>query len=116
MAVAIMIMTLASLVLLTIGLMGLLGRLPRNHFAGVRTRATLASEEAWREAHRAGSAPLIFAAVAALAMGLALLPFVIAGEVGDGLAIGIVIAQVVLLAGGAVAGGVMAQRAAGGGV
>ncbi|MGH2610880.1 MAG: SdpI family protein [Tepidiformaceae bacterium] len=112
MAVAMLVATLASLTLLTVGLMGLLGRLPRNHFAGIRTRATLASDEAWQEAHRIGSAPVIFAAVAALAIGLALLPFVLAGAVGDRLALAILIVQVVLLAGGAVASGIVAQRAA----
>ncbi len=112
MAVALMLTTLASIALVTVGLMALLGRLPRNHFAGIRTNATMASDDAWAEAHRAGGAPLIFAAVAALAMGLAFLPFVVAGEVGDGLAVGIVVAQVVLLAGGAVAAWVLAERAA----
>ena len=44
-----------------------------------------------------GSAPMIFAAVAAMAMGLAVLPFVLADEVGDGVVAGIVIAQGVLV-------------------
>jgi uncharacterized membrane protein len=112
MAVALMLTTLGAVTLLTVGLMGLLGRLPRNHFAGIRTRATLASDEAWAEAHRAGSAPMIFAAVAALAMGLAVLPFVLAGEVGDGLALAVLTVQGVLLVGGAIASGAVAQPTA----
>ena len=112
MALAMMVATLASIAELTVGLMGLLGRLPRNHFAGIRTKSTLASDEAWQEAHRAASAPMIFAAVAALAMGLALLPFVVAGRVGDGLAIGVVIIQAAMLIAGAAAGVVLGQQAA----
>lgn len=111
MAVAMMVTTLAALAMLTLGLMGLLGRLPRNHFAGVRTRATLASDEAWHEAHRVGSAPLIFAAVASLMAGLAFLPIVTADKVGDGLALGIIVLQGVLVVGGALASGILANRA-----
>jgi hypothetical protein len=112
MAIVLLVTTLASLVLLLVGLMGLLGRLPRNHFAGIRTSATLASDEAWYEGQRVGSAPMIFAAVAAMAMGLAVLPFVLADEVGDGVVAGIVIAQGVLVLTGAVAAGFVGNRAA----
>lgn len=112
MAIALLVTTLGSLAALLLGLMGLLGRLPRNHFAGVRTSATLAGDAAWREGHRVGSAPLIFAAVAALMMGLAILPFVLADEVGSGLALGVVAVQAVLLVGGATLYGFVADRGA----
>ncbi|MGH8430073.1 MAG: SdpI family protein [Solimonas sp.] len=112
MAILFLLTTLASVSLLAIGVMALLGRLPRNHFAGIRTHRTLASDEAWYHAHRVGSAPTIFGSVAALAIGLALLPFVIAGEIGDGLATTILIGQVVLLGGGATLSWLVADRAA----
>lgn len=112
MGVVLVITTLASLTAMVVGLMGLLGRLPRNHFAGFRTAATLASDEAWIEAHRLGSAPLIFGAVAALMAGLAFTPFVLAGPVGTGAAASIAVAQAVLLGAGGVASWVMADRTA----
>jgi uncharacterized membrane protein len=112
MGIALLLTTLASLTALVVGLMGLLGRLPRNHFAGVRTSATLASDPAWREAHRIGSAPLIFGAVAALMAGLAFLPFVLAGEVATGAIAAVLLAQAALLGGGAVVSWLMADRAA----
>jgi uncharacterized membrane protein len=112
MAVALLITTLASFALLLIGLMGLLGRLPPNHFAGVRTSATTASDEAWYEAHRVGSAPMIFAAVAALAGGLAVLPFVLADKVSDGVTVAVVVVQAALVVVGALASGIVANRSA----
>lgn len=112
MGIVLVVTTLASLSALTVGLMGVLGRLPRNHFAGVRTAATLASDEAWAEAHRIGGAPLIFGAVAAVMAGLAFIPFVLAGEVSTGIAVTIAIVQSVLLGGGGVVSWLMADRAA----
>ena len=112
MGVVLVITTLASLSAMVVGLMGLLGRLPRNHFAGVRTAATLASDEAWAEAHRVGSAPMIFGAVAAVMAGLAFTPFVLAGEIGTGVAATTAVAQALLLGTGAVVSWVMADRAA----
>ncbi|MEX0784922.1 MAG: SdpI family protein [Dehalococcoidia bacterium] len=112
MAIVFLITTLASLAVLMLGLMGLLGRLPRNHFAGIRTSATLASDRAWEDAHRVGSAPMIFAAVAALMVGLALLPFVLADKIGDEFAVVIVVVQAALIVGGVLASAVLAHRTA----
>lgn len=112
MAIALLVATVASLAALTVGVMGLVGRHPRNHIAGIRTAGTLASDEAWREAHRAGSAPLIFGAVAAFMAGLAFLPFVLAGKVGDTLAVVVVTAQAGFLAGGTVVAWLIAERTA----
>ncbi len=112
MGIVLVVTTLASLTVLTVGLMGLLGRLPRNHLAGVRTPATLASDEAWMDAHRIGSAPLVFCAVAAVMAGRAFIPFVLAGAGGTGVATTVAVVQAVLLGGGAVASWVMADRAA----
>ncbi|KAA0241178.1 MAG: SdpI family protein [Chloroflexi bacterium CFX7] len=78
-------MTLAGVVLVTIGWLGLQGRLPRNHFAGIRTPYTMRSDETWYATHRHGAPVLIFAGVAAVSAGLALIPFAAAGAVSDGL-------------------------------
>lgn len=112
MAFVLLFTTVASLALLVVGLMGLTGRLPRNHFAGIRTRATLASDEAWREGHRLGSAPLIFAAVAALMAGVAFLPFAVAGKVGGGVAAAVAVGQAAVILVGAVIAWPVANRAA----
>jgi hypothetical protein len=55
---------------------------------------------------------MIFGAVAAVAAGLAVLPFVLAGEIGDGVAIAVVVGQAVLMLLGTIAAGIAANRAA----
>ena len=81
--VALVAATLGGFVFIWIGLLSLLGRLPPNRWAGIRTRATFASPEAWDAGHRAGAIPLIFGGVAILAAGLALVPFALAGKLDD---------------------------------
>ena len=54
--------------------LGARGKLPRNGFVGMRTSATLASDEAWTAAHRASAwsvavAGVISVAAAAVAFG-----------------------------------------------
>ena len=56
---------LAAGVLLTIAVLGALGRLRRNPWAGVRTRGTLASDEAFTVANRVAAAPLGAAGIVA---------------------------------------------------
>ena len=87
MAIAFIVLTLAGLVLLVIGWMGLRGKLPRNHVAGIRTPFTMRSDENWYATHRNAAPVLIFAGVAVMAIGLALLPFVAAGVLPDRLVI-----------------------------
>jgi len=82
-AVALVAATLGGLVFIWIGVLGLLGRLPPNRWAGIRTPATFASPEAWRAGHRAGAVPLVFGGVAILATGFALVPFTLAGKLDD---------------------------------
>lgn len=60
----------SGLVLLWVGWLGGQGRLTRQNIAGIRTRATLASDEAWNAAHRAGAPWLLAGGVAALLGGL----------------------------------------------
>jgi hypothetical protein len=57
---------LAAVALLTLAALGGRGRLPRNRWAGVRTRRTLASDEAFGLANRVAAAPLGAAGAVAL--------------------------------------------------
>lgn len=84
MIIALLVMTLAGAVLVTIGWLGLQGKLPRNHVAGIRTPFTMSSNENWVATHRHGGPVMLFAGVAILSAGLALLPFAAAGAVSDG--------------------------------
>ena len=104
MAVVVLLGTLGSFAVLLVGLMILLGRLPRT--------APGSADEAARDAYRPASAVVIFAAVAAVAIGLAILPFVLADEVSDGVALGVVLAQLALVGGGTAVGWIVGSRAA----
>lgn len=103
MAVALVVVTLGALVTTVLGLAGLIERLPRNHFAGIRTPYTMQSDEHWRVTHREGAPLMIFGSVAAFAAGLAFTPFAIAGKLSDGLALATVIAMAVVLLAGVLA-------------
>lgn len=65
--------------LITVGWLSLLERLPRQHWAGIRTRYSLENDEQWYAVHRFGAPYLVFGGVATFAGALALLPFSIAG-------------------------------------
>ncbi len=63
----------AGAALLTVGLLGWRGRLPRNRFAGIRTPATLRSDTAFAAANRVAAPPVLAAgAICATAGALAL--------------------------------------------
>jgi uncharacterized membrane protein len=51
-----------------VGWLGGKGRLPRQHWAGIRLPSTMRSDETWRAAHRAGG-PWLVAAGLATALG-----------------------------------------------
>ncbi|MBE7517798.1 MAG: SdpI family protein [Thermoflexaceae bacterium] len=100
MIVALLVMTLAGVIVVTLGWLGLQGKLPRNHVAGIRTPYTMRSDETWYATHRHGGPILIFAGVAAVSAGLALVPFAAAGAVSDSLtaATALAMAAVLLMA------------------
>jgi hypothetical protein len=64
---------LAAVALLAVAALGGRGRLSRNPWAGVRTRVTLASDEAFVLANRVAAAPLAAAGAVALVGGATLL-------------------------------------------
>lgn len=57
----------------TIGALGLRGRLPRNRFFGVRTKASMRDDEAFALANRVGGVPNVAAGVVALVCAVAVL-------------------------------------------
>jgi SdpI/YhfL family protein len=63
---------LAAAVLMTVAVLGARGRLRHNPWAGVRTPATLASDEAFTVANRVAAAPLGAAGTVALLGGITL--------------------------------------------
>lgn len=50
---------LVMLVILGVACGATVGRIPRNHFIGIRLRSTLASDTAWRAGHRAAVRPAV---------------------------------------------------------
>jgi hypothetical protein len=80
MAFVVLLVALAGLGVTFIGFAGVTGRLPRNHFAGIRTRFTLASDENWQAVHRAAGPVFIFGGILVAAVELAFLPFAFAGR------------------------------------
>jgi uncharacterized membrane protein len=46
------VLAIAAIALITIGYLGWTERLPRNQWAGIRTKTTMSSDEVWRVAHR----------------------------------------------------------------
>lgn len=105
--VAAVLLAVSGTALVTVAVLGARGRLARNRFVGVRTPATLRSEESFALAHRVAAAPL------AAAGGVALLGAVAALLAGTGAAgwvlVGLAAVATVVLAG---VGGTLADRAA----
>lgn len=112
MVLALGLATLGGVLFVVFGVMGLLGKLPRNYIAGIRTPFTMRSEENWYATHRAAAPLFIFGGVAATMAGLALFPFAVAGKVSDGLATSVCFAVAILLGVTAIAGWLFGTRAA----
>ncbi|MEV6846891.1 SdpI family protein [Actinoplanes sp. NPDC051411] len=69
---AVVVIVAGALVALT-GLLGSIGRLPRNRLAGVRTAATMRSDEAFVAGNRAAGPPIVLGGLVAVAGGVAVL-------------------------------------------
>ena len=93
------LVTFGGLLLIVFGWLSLLGRLPRNGFAGIRTPYTMRSDANWHATHRAAAPLLIFGGVAIFVAGLAFFPFAVAGKLSTGLASAVTIALVICLVG-----------------
>lgn len=112
MGVILTITTMASILVTVIGLLGLLKKLPRNSWAGIRTSYTMENDERWELTHYYGAPFLIFAGMAAVAAGLAFVPFTLAGKIGDDLAGGVLVAQGVVVVGGLIVSALYGQSRA----
>ncbi|HJP41374.1 MAG TPA: SdpI family protein [Dehalococcoidia bacterium] len=82
-------------------------RLPPNRWAGLNSQYTQSSEERWYAVHRVLGPYLLFGSIAALAVGLAFAPFVVAGEIPDSVAAIALTVELALLLGSTVAGSVV---------
>jgi uncharacterized membrane protein len=91
-AFALAVVTLGGVLIVAIGWLGLLEKLPPNWFAGIRIPFTMRSRENWYATHHAAAPLLILGGVAIVAAGMAFLPFSLAGKLSDGLAAGISLA------------------------
>jgi uncharacterized membrane protein len=91
------VLLVAGGALLTVGLLGWQGRLPRNRFAGIRTPATLRSDAAFSAANRVAAPPVLAAGAVCAAGGVLALEtggpalIVILGVAGAG-AVGLLLA------------------------
>ena len=112
MAVALVVLSIVGALLVAVGWLSLLGKLPRNYFAGIRTPYTLPSDENWEATHRAAAPIMIFGGVAVTAAGLAFLPFAIAGHFDDTVGAVVALALAAVLVITAVASWLYGTRAA----
>ncbi|MCC6382922.1 MAG: SdpI family protein [Dehalococcoidia bacterium] len=110
MVAALVAVLVAGSVVVAVGLLALLGRLPPNSYAGIRTPYTRSSPENWYRTHRAGAPLLIFGGVAVVMAALAFLPFALAGKLADVLTAGVSLGAAALLAGCAVAAWLIGTR------
>jgi uncharacterized membrane protein len=110
--VVLLVVLIGGVALTTVGVLSLFDRLPRNRFAGIRTRTTLASDAAWYRAHRAAGPILVVGSVAVVAVTLAFLPFAAAGKLGSGLTIAVAVLGVVVALMTSVASLVVGTKAA----
>lgn len=67
--VSVVLIVVGSLIAV-VGCLGLAGRLPRNRFAGIRTPATLRSDEAFTLANRVGGLPIVLGGAIAVLSGI----------------------------------------------
>ncbi|SDC80683.1 SdpI family protein [Actinokineospora iranica] len=97
----------AGLPLLVIGFLGLTERLPRNRFGGVRTAATLRSDEAFRVGNKVAGLPTAVAGLVGVLGAVA--GFLVTGTAG---ALTVSVVALLGLLGITLAAGVLGDRAA----
>jgi hypothetical protein len=67
----VVVFVVSSLIVAEIGRRSLAGTHPRNHIAGIRLPSTLADDESWAIAHRAGGRALVVTGLLGAVLGLA---------------------------------------------
>lgn len=91
-------LVIASLAIAEVGRRSLRGTLPRNHLVGLRLRRTLADDESWDIAHRAGGATMIVTGLVSAALGVAVGLYGLSVDV-DAAATGLLPITAILLSG-----------------
>ncbi|MFN0094108.1 MAG: SdpI family protein [Dehalococcoidia bacterium] len=81
----------------SVGLLGLLGRLKPNRWAGIRTGFTMASDEHWYAAHRAAGPIMLLGSLPVAAASLAFLPFVLLDKIDGAIIIGLAAGSALLI-------------------
>lgn len=104
----------AGVLMLWLARAGASGRLKRNQLAGIRTRRTLASDEAWHAAHIRAERPTRLAGIVAIAAGVTILVAPVPPGAIAAIAVGAAVAMIACAGYGAVVGGRAADAAAAG--
>ena len=104
MGIALLLVAFSGFALTFVGYLGLVGKLPPNPWAGIRTPFTRRSPEAWYATHRAAAPALIFGGVLVFAASAAFVPFAFAGKVPLPLATGVILGSCAVTLGSALAG------------
>lgn len=110
-----LLMVVVGIAMIVVAELGRTGRLRRNAYTGIRTPATMRSDETWSAAHRAGFGPTAAGGVVSVVSGIVAIVLAIAD--GEALpAVVVVLVGAGLLSTGAIAGvvaGVAAARRVG---
>lgn len=104
MGVALLLVALGGFALTFVGYLGLVGKLPPNPWAGIRTPFTSRSPEAWYATHRAAAPAMIFGGVLVFAASSAFVPFAFAGKVPLPVATAVILGSCAVMLGSALAG------------
>lgn len=108
MIVAAVALIFGGLVVAWVGWLGLKARLPRQHWAGMRTRATMANDDSWVAAHRASGRATLTGGVVMAIGGIA----AILSNSDEATAAGILMGTLAVAGVAIVVGAVRGQRAA----
>jgi uncharacterized membrane protein len=100
----------AGIVVWLVGWAGSSGRLPRNHWAGVRLPSVMASDEAWFAAHKVAGPWLQGGGALTAMIGLLLLVFAPAPATADAISLVLAVILLATVIGAAIVGAREAKR------
>lgn len=110
--IAFVVVLIGAALVVWVGWRGWQEKLPRQHWAGIRTPYAMANDEQWAAVNKYGAPYLIFGGVAAFAGALAMLPFALAGALPDTFAASVLIAFALILSTAALMGWLLGTKAA----
>jgi uncharacterized membrane protein len=82
---------IAGFAITFLGYLGLVGKLPPNGYAGIRTPFTMATSENWYDTHRAAAPIMMFGGILVFAIAMAFVPFAFSGQVSGTVGLVVVI-------------------------